>query len=94
MLCATNGFNFICNDESSREMIWKDGLHLTYDGTAMLAHNFTKYLNINLSIDFNVNSNFNNDFLDWQLSRTKSSDINICIKDVDHKSQSQQSNKN
>ena len=49
----------------------KDGLHLTNDGTAdnlavnfMLADNFTKYLNINLSTDFNVNSKFNNDFLD------------------------------
>ena len=32
-------------------------------------------------------------FLDWQLGRAKSSDINICIKDVGHKSQSKQSNK-
>ena len=62
MLCATNGFNFICNDEIGREMVWKDCLHLTNDGTTMLADNFTKYLNINLGIDFNVNSNFNNDF--------------------------------
>ena len=30
----------------------------------MLAGNFMKCLNINLDIDFNVNSNFNNDFLD------------------------------
>ena len=57
VLCATNGFNFICNDEIGKEMFWKDGLHLTND-------NFTKYLNINLGIDFNVNNNFNNDFLD------------------------------
>ena len=64
VLCATNGLNFICNDEIGREMVWKDGLHLTNDGTAMLADNFTKYLNINLGIDFNVNNNFNNDFLD------------------------------
>ena len=64
VLCATNGLNFICNDEINREMVWKDDLHLINDGTAMLADNFTKYLNINLSIDFNVNSNFNNDFLD------------------------------
>ena len=45
-------------------MVWKDGLHLTNDGTAMLDDNFTKYLNFNLGIDFNVNSNFNNDLLD------------------------------
>ena len=50
--------------------------------------------NINLGIDFNVNNNFNNDFLDWQLSRAKPSNINICIKDVGHKSQSKQNNKN
>ena len=64
VLCATNGVNFICNDEIGREMVWKDGLHLTNDGTAMLDDNFTKYLNFNLGIDFNVNSNFNNDLLD------------------------------
>ena len=64
MLCAGNGFNFICNDEIGREMVWKDDLHLTNDGTAMLADNFMKYLSINLAIDFNVNNNFNNDFLD------------------------------
>ena len=64
MLCATNGLNFICNDEIGREMVWKDGLNLTNDGTAMLADNFTKYLNINLGRDFNVNNNFNNAFLD------------------------------
>ena len=40
------------------------GWFLTHDGTAMLADNFTKYLNINLGIDFNVNSNFSNEFLD------------------------------
>ena len=64
VLCATNGLNFICNDEIGREMVSKDGLHLTNDGIAMLADNFTKYLNINLGIDFNVNNNFNNDFLE------------------------------
>ena len=64
VLCGTNGFNFIYNDEIGGEMVWKDGLHLTIDGTAMVADNFTKYLNINLGIYFNVNSNFNNGFLD------------------------------
>ena len=64
MLCATNDFNFICDDEIGREIVWKDDLHLTNDETAMLADNFTKYLNINLGTDFNVNNNFNNDFLD------------------------------
>ena len=64
VLCATNGFIFICNDKIGREMVWKDGQHLTNDGIAMLADNFTKYFNINLGINFNVNSNFNNGFLD------------------------------
>ena len=68
MLCATNGFSFIYNNEIDREMVWKEGLHLTNYGTTMLDDNFTKYLNMNLGIDFNVN-NFNNDFLDRQLSR-------------------------
>ena len=62
VLYATN--DFTCNDEIGREMVRKDGLPLTNDGTAMLADNFTKYLNINLGIDINVNSNFNNEFLD------------------------------
>ena len=57
VLCAINGFNFICNDEIGQEMVWKDGLHLTNGGTAILADNFGKYLNINLGIDFNVNHN-------------------------------------
>ena len=70
VLCATNGFNFICNDKIGKEIVWKDGLHLTDDGTAMLADNFTKYLSIDLAIDFNVNSIFNNDLLDLQCLQT------------------------
>ena len=46
------------------ELVWKDGLHLTNDGTAMLADNFKKLLNIKLGIYFNMNIDFNNDFLD------------------------------
>ena len=57
----------------------------------MLAGGFTKYQNTNPGIDTNVNINLNNDYLDCQLSRAKSSNINICIKDV--KSQSILSNK-
>ena len=37
--------------------------------TAILAGNLMKYLNINLGIDFTVNSNLNKDCLEWQLSR-------------------------
>ena len=54
----------MCNDEISWEMVLKFGLYRTNDRTEMLSENFTKYLNINLTTDFNVNSNFNNDFLD------------------------------
>ena len=57
----------------------------------MLAGSFTKYNNTNPGIDSNVNSNLNNDYLDCQLSRAKSSNIIICIEDV--KSQSILSNK-
>ena len=42
-MCAANGFYFICNDMIDVSMIWKDGLHLTNDGTKMLANNFLKY---------------------------------------------------
>ena len=28
VLCATNGFNFMCNDEIGTKMVWKDDLHL------------------------------------------------------------------
>ena len=48
VLCTTNGFNFICNEKIGSDMVWKDGLRLTDDGTAMLPYSFTKYLNINL----------------------------------------------
>ena len=37
--------------------------------TTILAGNLMKYLNINLGIDFTVNSNLNKDYLEWQLSR-------------------------
>ena len=37
--------------------------------TAILAGNLMTYLNINLGIDFTVDSNLNKDYLEWQLSR-------------------------
>ena len=64
VLCVTNVFNFKCNDDFRAQMFWKDGLYLTNDGTAILADNFTKYFNINIEIDFNTNSNLNNNYLD------------------------------
>ena len=43
-------------DMTDVSMIWKDGLHLTNDGTKVLASNFLKYLSFQGNIDFNVNS--------------------------------------
>ena len=54
-MCAANGFHFICNDMIDVSMIWKDGLHLTNDGTKVLANNFLKYLSFQGNIDFHGN---------------------------------------
>ena len=32
-LCLEQGFTFICNSAIAREMLWRDGLHLTNEGT-------------------------------------------------------------
>ena len=42
-MCAANGFHFICNDMIDVNMIWKDGLHLTDNGTKVLANIFLKH---------------------------------------------------
>ena len=55
-MCTANGFHFICNDMIDVSMIWKDGLHLTNNGTKVLANKFLKYLSFQGNIDFNVNS--------------------------------------
>ena len=50
-------------------MLWKDGIHLTDDGTKILAAIFLNYLNINLENAINFNVDFQsseNDMLDWQ----------------------------
>ena len=43
-LCLEQGFTFICNSAIAREMLWRDGLHLTNEGTNMLSNNFLQYL--------------------------------------------------
>ena len=43
-LCLEQGFTFICNSATAREMLWRDGLHLTNEGTNMLSNNFLQYL--------------------------------------------------
>ena len=37
-------FIFICNITIARAMLWRDGLHLTNEGTNMLSNNFLQYL--------------------------------------------------
>ena len=56
-LCKTNNFYFICNNAIDNTFLWKDGLHLTYEGISKLSDNFLEYLTSFLlpNIDFNVN---------------------------------------
>ena len=56
-LCKTNNFYFICNNAIDNTFLWKDGLHLTYEGISKLSNNFLEYLTSFLlpSNDFNVN---------------------------------------
>ena len=66
-LCVTNGFHYISNEMIDRRMLRKDGIHLTDEGTNILAANVLNYLNINLenAINFNVDfHNSGNDMLD------------------------------
>ena len=37
-------FTFICNSATARAMRWRDGLHLTNEGTNILSNNFLQYL--------------------------------------------------
>ena len=34
------GFDFICNDKIGKDLIWRDDLHLTDEGTSFLAIEF------------------------------------------------------
>ena len=44
-LCKVYGFDFICNDRIGKDLLWRDGLHLTDEGTTFLAINFLTFLN-------------------------------------------------
>ena len=61
-LCRTNNFYFTCNNAIDDTLLWKDGLHLTYEGISKLSDNFLAYLTSFLlpSNDFNVNKFTNN----------------------------------
>ena len=43
-LCFEQGFTFICNSAIARAMLWRDGLHLTNEGTNMSSNYFLQYL--------------------------------------------------
>ena len=46
-LCRINDFSYICNDLVNENYLWKDGLHLTNEGSSLLLNNFINYLNGN-----------------------------------------------
>ena len=56
---CTNGFHYISNEIIDHRMLWKDGIHLTDDGTKILVA-VLNYLNINLENDINFNVDFHN----------------------------------
>ena len=83
-LCRTNNFYFTCNNAIDDTLLWKDGLHLTYEGISKLSDNFLAYLTSFLlpSNDFNVNK-FTNNLVFWQ---SRDSDINLDIEETKQKS--------
>ena len=44
-LCKVYGFDFIRNDRIGKDLLWRDGLHLTDEGTSFLAITFLNFLN-------------------------------------------------
>ena len=45
--CQLNNFGFICNDNVSRNYLWKDGIHFDDKGTNILGGNFVLHRNQN-----------------------------------------------
>ena len=43
--CQLNNFGFICNNNVSRNYLWKDAIHYFVKGTNILAGNFVNFLN-------------------------------------------------
>ena len=43
--CKRNNYQFISNDNITREVLWRDGLHLNIDGTYIFASNLVDFLN-------------------------------------------------
>ena len=46
-LFSINDFSYICNDLVNENYLWKNGLHLTNEGSSLLINNFINYLNGN-----------------------------------------------
>ena len=46
-LCRINNFSYICNHLVNENYLWKDGLHLTNEGSFLLLNNYINYLNGN-----------------------------------------------
>ena len=51
-VCKDSNFHFVCNENVTREYLWKDGIHLNNEGTCI----FTSSLNDHLS-DFILSKN-------------------------------------
>ena len=43
--CKRNNFQFISNDNITRDALWRDGLDLNSDGTYIFASNLVDFLN-------------------------------------------------
>ena len=44
-LCKVYGFDFICNDRIGKDLLWRNGLHVTDEGTSFLTNKFLNFLN-------------------------------------------------
>ena len=53
-------FSLHINEMIDHRMLWQDGIHLTDDGTKILATNVLNHLNINLENAINFNVDFHN----------------------------------
>ena len=54
IVCLDQGFAFICNSAIAGAMLWRDGLHLTNEGTNMLSNNFLQYLKNIILCNYNM----------------------------------------
>ena len=44
-LCKVYGFDFICNDRIGKDLLCRDGFHLTDEGTSFIVINLMNFLN-------------------------------------------------